>query len=74
MKFLRATLNPWKRARELRELRGINTSLQDLVKSLQKVISTQNQFIALQQVRIDTLLRATEKQPVTDPGAGQYLN
>ena len=36
------TLNPWKRARLLRE---IITSLQELVKSLQKVIETQGKVI-----------------------------
>jgi hypothetical protein len=66
------TLNPWKRARQLR---GIITSLQDLVKSLQKVIETQSQFIALQQTRIDTLLHhSVDGKPVVDVSVNKFLN
>ena len=65
-------LNPWK---QIRLLRGIISSLQDLVKSLQTVITTQGKMIALQQTRIDTLLRATvENTPVVDPRPGKFLN
>jgi len=66
-------LNPWKRARQLR---NIITSLQDLVKSLQKVIETQNQFLALQQTRIDTLLRAAtvKDDSVVEVSVNKYLN
>jgi hypothetical protein len=66
------TLNPWK---QVRLLRGTISGLRNHVKCLQKVIATQGEFIALQQVRIDTFLRATaENNTVVDPGPGEYLN
>jgi hypothetical protein len=66
-------LNPWK---QVRLLRGIIISLQDLVKSLQTVITTQGKMIALQQTRIETLLRAAtvEKTSVVDLTANKFLN
>jgi hypothetical protein len=63
------TLNPFKRARQLR---AIITSLQDLVKSMQKVIETQGKVIVAQQSQIEAL--TTVKATVAGPGAGQYLN
>jgi hypothetical protein len=62
-------LNPWKRARQLK---GIITSLQDLVKSLQQVIETQGKLIVALRSQIDAL--TTVKATVTSPASGEYLN
>jgi hypothetical protein len=63
------TLNPWKRARQIKK---IITSLQDLVKSLQQVIETQGKLIAAQRLQIELL--TTEKNTVDAPAASTYLN
>jgi hypothetical protein len=62
-------LSPWKRARQLR---GIVSSLQTFIGTLQKVIETQGKVIAIQRSQIDTL--TTVKATVTSPASGEYLN
>jgi hypothetical protein len=62
-------LNPWKRARQLR---GIITSLQTFIGTLQKVIETQGKVIAAQRLQIEAL--TTVKATVTTPARGEYLN